>query len=784
MPTLNRKPPHHGVPIFAILAMLVLTCLASNLASAATPMTFAFTLDGACATSAGAFKTDGTLVKTLWRKVPYTAGTHTATWDGTSDDGAPAPIGAYEIRVLVHNLNYVWEGVIGNTSKSFTGRDIWKTFYFIPSLSAAGDTVYAATAYNEAQHCLVKFSNAKPQARTSLFHADPFTSFAYVTTDGVRSYWATNGGGVGRKYCFVIALNAGTETTYPFPKGKDLALNRNYGDQKYSGAIDYSDSALTHVATGLAVQRNGNVLAVAHGNTDKVLLYDKVSGALIKTIDNVPLNDRTSNPDDSAEETQLAMTASNDMWVLCGTTARRYTNLLGTPAVAATITGLTAGKAIAVHPTDNNLILISDGGSSQQVKAFNSQGAPLWTMGQAGGYASDPTVANDKFGLNAALCVLPDGSFWLGDATNTRLMHFSDSRVLIESIQYLVHNYVSTVDLNNPARVFAEYKEYRVDYSRPLVPGANGPWRLEKNWAAGQTGTDKFMAGLRCVATLSNGRTYALLSGTDVVELPASGALRKTGVSVKGAIYADGSVRYSTRSGGTQTVYQRALSGFDGKGNPQWGDETVLATMPDGAGDPTYRGAFTGPLPARFPVTASDVVISFDPGVQGNEGFHLGGARKGENRWLWKASPTGWTNGKGNFQTKAIDGAVNYGGNTVCASGQNVVYGYHGEFWRPSPKDGPGQANKFMHFWDDGLFVGEFGVGKQEAAWQNNPAGMGGNSFSPVLTKANGKTYLYVNDESTHGGVHRWLLENAERIHELAGRGTLGQSEAVVCTRP
>src|SRR5262249_28984487 len=39
-----------------------------------------------------------------------------AAWDGRLDDGSVAPTGSYVAKVIQHNFQYTWEGVIGNTS--------------------------------------------------------------------------------------------------------------------------------------------------------------------------------------------------------------------------------------------------------------------------------------------------------------------------------------------------------------------------------------------------------------------------------------------------------------------------------------------------------------------------------------------------------------------------------------------------------------------------------------------------------------------------------------------
>ena len=148
---------------------------------------------------------------------------------------------------------------------------------------------------------------------------------------------------------------------------------------------------------------------------------------------------------------------------------------------------------------------------------------------------------------------------------------------------------------------------------------------------------------------------------------------------------------------------------------------------------------------------------------------------------MWKASPTGKLDGLGTFQTFEIDNTINYGGNQVWAVGRNVVYGFHGEFYADQLNGKVGQANQFMHFYDDGLFVGQFGVPSTRAT-EEAQAGMGGNSFSPTLVQVGANLYLYHNDESSHAGVHRWRLEGANSIRELSGTGTLG-GKIILCLR-
>ena len=121
-------------------------------------------------------------------------------------------------------------------------------------------------------------------------------------------------------------------------------------------------------------------------------------------------------------------------------------------------------------------------------------------------------------------------------------------------------------------------------------------------------------------------------------------------------------------------------------------------------------------------------------------GSNPGGAATSSADWIWQASPWGdWNVTDGppqilgdkrlllsdgsktklcqgyNVSLKVItpettDGrfggnstGIQYGGNLAVNVGEDVVYGFHGEFWKS------GEANQFLHF-RDGIFMGQFGT--------------------------------------------------------------------------
>lgn len=762
--------------LFWILAAVFI--LRSNAAYSQTSIKF--TLDNKYTTSAGVYKSDGSLVRTLWRREPYNAGTYTVAWDGKDDAGNAAIGGPFQVKLIYHNVQYVWEGAIGNTSQAQSGPHAYNGYLPIRDMAATDTAMFMVAGFNEGQYSLRRFPHANPSYPSNAGRVDGYTAFSLLDTDGTNVYMADNEGGVylGGTTSFVYAVKVRDNSEVSFEAGQTLRLNGSQPSQTYASVIDLDRSStplasvgftvLSNAATGLAVQKSGNILAVAHSGQNVIRLFDKVRGTLLRTI-------AVNKPG------SLSMSPSGDLWAVTGSTVVRYTNLATSPSIATTITGFANPLAIANDPTNEDLVLVADGGNSQQVKAYNRSGSAQWTYGQPGGYlTSGNEVRNDKLWFNQSevgettfLAVAPDHSFWVGDPGNNRCLHFSAARIYINQLMYQAHTYSAAVDANNPTRVFSEFLEFQVDYSRPVGES----WTLVRNWRAGlDTKYLGFGQGLQQVTTLPNGRTYAMVSlprlyYPEVVELTGA-KLRPTGIkpttgfdSGAATLEADGSLvlaPYNPPVNSTATWQKRTLTGYDASGNPQWSGLMKLASATTGSQDPYPRPGGAG---ARTPLTSSGLVISFDNSKNNN--YHLGAMKKDGTAWLWKASPTGALDGKGSYD---IGNNVEYAGNIATTAGRHIVYGYHGEFW------GGGQASQWMHFYDNGLVVGQFGettVGR--VASEGVLAGTAGNGLSPILLTQNGETYLWSNDEGGHGPI-RWHLVGANSIQEATGTGALNST--------
>jgi outer membrane protein assembly factor BamB len=804
----------------ALLACAVLVpCLLDAGRAAAEPdarsLNFHFRLDNDYSTSAGVFDAGGTLVRTLWGNRRYTAGPHDASWDGRDDDGRPVPDDVeYEIRMLTHNVIYTWDGVIGNTSPDPTSPVHHDAPDFFNDLVVSGDRAFFTTSDEGRVPTMRYFRLNDPHS----WHARPALPLAYdatmglVTADRERVYWAHDSSpwahtwGNGGDQAFVMATDRDLSREIEFEAGTPTCVHRVgqrcYRDDETDGNIrsaidvvtDFREDPRTTTVfegarnnvTGLAVQTDGPLLFAAHGSLSpaRIHVLDKRSGRLLARI---PIE---------GVGRLVAVPGSNELWAIHDLAGRRVVSHLAIgPApdysltILRTLQGLESPLALSVTP-DGAQVVVAEGGASQQVLAFDADsGEPVWQLGENGGYAvHGPTVNAEKFSFHrrqidprtsrrfehALLGFAPDGSLWVGDTALSRLLEFDSRRRNVDEVAFLPRFYSTVVDRGDPSRVFMGYTEYAVDYTKPL----DRSWRLVRFFGdSPQLTMDhlQWATGFVDVATLGNGRTYGLARTTravvDVMEVPMHGDLKRFAIKLQQPAFLDreGDL-YGIRSRGTAgpvEVWQRPLRAFDGDGTPSWGREESRVRVPRAARDP--RPSTGGAYERGVAQLSPDLNVIFDPWNSDAGRFHLAAIRDGSDRLLWRASPA-----SGRFDLAQPDGVFDfsrpaYAGMQVSALGDQIVYNYHGEFWRG------GQANQFLHWYRDGLFVGQFGVPDLRALPPGAP-GMAGNSFSIQLVSANGQTYLWHNDENAHAGIHRWHLDGIEWMRELKGRGRTGQA--------
>lgn len=790
--------------------------------------------------SAGVYDSNGELVRTLWSaefEHPY-VNNPSAFWNRLLDNGDIAPTGTYEIKVLRHNCTYTWEGVLGNTSPDH--RDNWRYHNYAGTITdmviAPDGEMYFTTNYCERWNTIHVATTADPQhadyVREQDFRGTLNQTF-WCATDGIRTYWH-RWTGAGRHYVF-----ATDNSDYSYPVGvgywgkKERVVFAEGETQDGVSVLAFTEDF--QFILSLAVQRIGDFLFVGRiedagspNFTYSILTLDKTTGELLYT-----------NELGYGSQFKIVCDPTNDdyLWVAYSTTdddnARDKISQLfvdGSGFMIETgvhITGLTTVRGMDISP-DGTRILVADGGTSQQIKAFSTTDGSVQSafgtsgaFGTAGGYAGAPAVTKTKFmmetymGFGAGggwLAYQADGSFWFGDAGNCRYMHFSagNSPTWIEEIAYIPAIYPVRVCRGDDTKVFAQYLEFEIDYSVPL--SHNTGWTLKNNWHYDLLVTETYRT-LLYAAKLSNGRYYCTVPASGVAETDREVyEMTSTGLRATGAVFSANWALdndYNIILQVEDTVpYRRgraamnAFAGFDGSQNPSWAEAF-------GAGTDIWTSE---ELPGGFPLVQlvhnaeHDMVSSLSNGVipiwdphslytPGGGEYHLGGIRESDGEVVFQTHQGTPANHGGINWFLSYPPKPGFGlGNTITDNGggsisyrpghAHVFTSYCGEGW------GANQTNMWSHWHETGLLVERFGETApyfgtanskapyadldQAGLWAENITtssfsfkGMerlAGNQKQGGLAYVNGKYYIYHNDEWYHGGVHRWKVDGLDSI--------------------
>jgi hypothetical protein len=760
-----------------------------------------FHLDTSSITSVGVYATDSvTLLRTIFNNVRLPAGNYSVDstiWDGKDDAGNVLGVGSYIVKMLSNNVKYTWEGIIGNTSDSLIGSKVWNNpdggFW---DMVVYGNYAYCGAGFNEGRSSHLKFNIARPKEK---LYASTFTSHGIgterVATDGVNVYWAGRDAnpGTGLQYSVVVATKVTDDTEVIFPNGQSFATQhaRTYP----SGIGRLVD--VNHEITGLAVQKTGNYLFFSRGYLDTLYVYHKTTGALVrKDVYNSVRHIRLRN--------------DNELWMVTGKNriGRYIVNSNGSlTSTTDTLLGTIEPLALGFSITGDTLAVNDGSRSSQQVKFYNPNTRALfYTFGQAGGYYTNTLVANDKFYFSNTkefkpnssphlmvytfTTFFPDGSFWVGDQGNLRAQHFAQNRTFIESIMNMGYFYSTASDVNAPTRVFANFLEFQRNYSLPLSH-TNGSWTLIRNFGGSVDSlSDNQYFRLRDVTTFPSGRTYAIVPDPNsatvgdatLVELPTNGSLlRYTNLSlgpynagIRVVLNSDGSIgQFNQTELGAPAIYQRRyVTGYDGSNNPIYGSPVNIATFPAiTINDPVGGGPSS--LQANQISSNNLVVVHNHEGVLGNGrggtgSYRLGAVKVGASQYLWKSMPATFPAYRGPYPDNGsfdIGNGVAVSGSMSKFLGRSVFTSYHGEFHI----SGGGQVNKWDHFYDNGLMIGQLGITAKEAyeIIGESPPMIAGNVLQGAVVKINDSTYaLYHNDENAHGGIGTWKIAGVNTIKE------------------
>ncbi|WP_263353384.1 chitobiase/beta-hexosaminidase C-terminal domain-containing protein [Acidicapsa acidisoli] len=846
-----------------------------NLQVSQAQITFSFSISNQeTHTSAGVYNSSGVLVKTLWANTVFAPGTYTGGWDGTTDLGAPVPInGSYTVKLLTNNVNYNWDGMIGSTSENWLTPERWESFAWNGNLRMAfvGTTGWFSTGYAEGPFNFGYFEDTDPNrpmmvnppnsnlpggAVTSPYF-DSDLMLVDVATDGQWLYFASQPMWSGLlSYVTAFDVSAsdpnsaipavfgnGASTSGPscslYPESS-CGITTPGATAWFNTTLSYIDSepAGQLPPTGIAVQKNGNILAVAHGDytsngtsfmgsdltayqSNMIRLFDKRRGTSLGVITSI------SNP------TQMAFN-SQGLWVLSNGSVYLVSNPGGSNTVTQPIPSLSNPVSLATNSATDHVFIL-DGGTSQQMKEFDSNFHLVGTYGVLGGYNDcNPTIRNDHLMLdNSAITGQNSsnlswirveettGDVWIQDGGNmSRILHLTlasasngiNTYKYVNQIQFHFPNYALATSKTMPTRLFVRLFEYAVSYDpeTPLQPGdpdpnlgGNGSWNLVKNWGvcadgAGGSTYEGFSAsgqelGIVTAEQLTNGQAYVEIGRSGdllVYELPSSGTspMRMTSVSFLNwgwkQLFRDGSLGYTEKSGQApniiDTVYNAPLIGFDSQDNPQWGSFTPVAVAEiNSTNQPVGNSGWSLNLTGVEPTTGGYYPV-YQAGSPFNSSSttrypHLGAIKSGLQNYAWTTMPEVCMtvpDNHGGFPCTNSYGDHN-GIGPEQTEGRNIFLMYDGQY--------ASYGDQIYHYWEDGLLVGQFGnqfpYGNTPVG--NPPTGQAGN-IRRFTTVSNGNdVYLYHTDEAIHPPIHRWHISNLQSIHEFSVVSPLGATSTL-----
>lgn len=702
--------------------------------------------------------------------------------------------------------------------------DIYRSFMPMASMAiSSSGAAFIGLGYNEGQYSLARATIGNQLTFKGFGVLDFQRSIMHVATDDITVYAVNvgvHGSGIfDHPENFILGYKTNTNSLVNFSGGMAWTSGLSAAN-RYDSVIDVVSDGVDKIK-GLAVEKNGTNLYVSHVSGIKIL--NKTTGECKTKISTAVCATNISVPNAGP----TALSPQGDLWVVSNETEiRKYTNPTGSPTLALTIKGsFSRIVALGVSPMTSTLIVV-DAGANQQIKGYNTQtGALSWVQGVQGGYnlTNGPDVSTQKFNFGrpkindypstSFVAFEPSNTeeiFWVGEQGNFRNIKFKipavpakvNPLIYVDQIMYIASSYNTSVDGAQPTRVFNKYLEFAVDYSKPI----QNSWTLVKNWdinlpqgvesMAPNAGPDpERFDGFKSVYTTPQGRTYGMIAvkrqggewRSALVELTTKG-LRDTGVDfpMEASLYEDMNIRYPEESGGRYKIIQHTFQDIDTNGNPLFTDPFVVASAP--LRNSMYQNPYHGPYlsganEARFPKTSSNRLITFDPCLEAVAGYnpsahHLGGIPVGGTDYAFRAAPGGaWVieNETGRILRSDADGTFNLenqgtpnAGGKVVTAGRNIIWGYFGEFFNSNAN--PGQANQWVHYLDNGLFIGQFGVASYNFSGKDAiPVGTAGNTFSPAMVTVDGNYYLYFNDEAAHAGTHRWRIANFNSIQESVG---------------
>lgn len=722
--------------------------------------------------SGGIYDLSGHLIRTAFSNISGEAGTHTYVWNGYDDDGNLQTIGTnFQLKVIYNNDTFTW-ATIGNTSLVDTGFHILKGGSQICGVVFTGTTMRRLTGFCEGVCSQSKAPASSPQQRAT-WSAQPNAIGQGSYFGCANGKWMAWGGwDYNRTKSFVFVERVSDETEKTF--SASVQFSGSNGASRRYAALDTSYADIG----GMAIQNSNNMfMYVTHPSLGSISISKMADSS--GTTHVVPI----------VNTGPITLDTDGFLWVAQGTVTTKYSVNSTTGDLTSTGIQITGFSNIRGEHCQSGDLLVLDGGTQGVVKEYNSTTLSLVrTVGRVGGYATDPTVYNDKFYENDVrgnyytyVVHDPSGGMWVGDPGNERSQHFDSSGNFVESVAYIPTYTTLTNGVNNGVSynvnicgrqntsIFSDFLEFNNDYSQPIGTGAT----LIKNWGYNLPVGWHNTGSVGGVFKYPNGREFAIVSKAGGGMVSASYYLAEftsTGMQIimsqipsfssfdKSGNLTNFSTTNSRAPASAPAVltYKRYPVTVGSSGNPFVGGGVNIAVINSGYQDPL-------PQDTKINVTASNKIIVFDPGLTGTRNlsypnkYFFSGYDSLTTTRLWRSGIGTFNAFRGDFPmdgTYDIGNQAQYGGGTQEVIGNTIIAGYHGEFWKQS------ETGMFWGWSDIGLLKWMFGVVGPQIVSGSAPYGFSGNTLATHATSSGGNIWLALNDENQHFAMSVWKIAN------------------------
>lgn len=351
-------------------------------------------------------------------------------------------------------FSYSWRGGIGNTSSVEYGKSKFKALRSPTSVCEFNGFLYVTTGFVEGNSPIFKTPINNPTQRIEVsppINRDNVLEGVCGVSDGTRYYLV----------------------------GFDPYGRKTNGGTGYSSKID---------CAVVCYDINDKEVVFQYGQPIQCTLQDNPYKSAIAVI----------RDDTSQIPTKLEVDGSF-LYVYTRTHIKKYDKISG---LYISMSPNTESGFISTFSRSGNTITMTGTNVTYNGKVICS----AQTSPKVDNYTYTPYDFN-TFKTKGYVYIANDNSYYVIDAGNSRILHYSSTGVYINQIAYVPMNYNCSVDRNNPTRVFAGFSEYKVSY--PSLT-----WELVANWSYGINKafkpTEQLLGALRHIVSVNN-ETYAII---------------------------------------------------------------------------------------------------------------------------------------------------------------------------------------------------------------------------------------------------------------------------------